>query len=60
MGEHPRTEDSDFILYIEGLPKLKCKQASNRSNVEAQQVSHGGIPEVYRGDYHMDYGAGIR
>ena len=60
MGAHPRAEDGDFILEIEGLPKLKCEQAFERPNDEARQGFRGGIPEVQRGNAHVDDGVGVR
>ena len=60
VGAHPCTEYSDFILDIEGLLKIKCKQDFEKPNDEARQEYHGGIPEVQHVNAHTYDGSGVR
>ena len=59
VAQH-HAEDSEFILKIEGLTKLKCNQSLKRPEYGSRKGSSLGIPEVQRGNAHVDYGAGVR
>ena len=60
VGSHHRSEDSDFILDIEGMPNIKCEQAFDRPNNECWQGSRGLVPDIQRDNAHVDDGEGVR
>ena len=51
--------NSDFILDIEGLPKIKSDQDFERPNNESQQGYRRLIPEVQHGNDHVGGRAGV-
>ena len=51
--------NSDFILDIEGLPKIKSDQDFERPNNESQQGYRGGIHEVQYCNSRVDNVSGV-